>query len=116
MGTASSSLTTTELYFTWCMSKRIKVHLDYWLAQACHQMTANLSRHMYTCYLLGAYIERNFVMKIGKAEPSVTMCELPELFSVEYFFNKGLLYMEGHELCFYNVGANVDKVKKEPEE
>ena len=23
--------------------------------------------------------------------------------------------MEGKELCFYNIGANVDKVKREPE-
>ena len=29
MGTASSNITTTELYYTWCMSKRIKVHLRY---------------------------------------------------------------------------------------
>ena len=34
---------------------------------------------------------------------------------MEYFFNKGLLHMEGTELCFYNIGANVDKVKREPE-
>ena len=34
---------------------------------------------------------------------------------MEYFFNKGLLHMEGKELCFYNIGANVDKVKREPE-
>ena len=34
---------------------------------------------------------------------------------MEYFFNKGLLHMEGQELCFYNIGANVDKVKREPE-
>ena len=40
----------------------------------------------------------------------------PELFSLEYFFNKGLLYMEGQEVCFYNVGAVVEKVKREPEE
>ena len=36
------------------------------------------------------------------------MCEPLELFSMEYFFNKGLLHMEGQELCFYNIGANVD--------
>ena len=111
MGTASSALTTTELYFTWCMSKRIKVHLGYGLGQACHQMAANPSRHMYTCHLLGAYIQRNFIMKFGKAEPDVTMCEPPEVFSMDYFFNKGLLYMEGEEVCFYDVGANMDKVK-----
>ena len=99
MGTASSALTTTELYFT----------------QACHQMAANPSRHMYTCHLLGAYIQRNFIMKIGKAEPDVMMCEPPELFSLEYFFNKGHLYMEGQEVCFYDVGTVVEKGKREPD-
>ena len=48
------------------------------------------------------------------------MCEPPELFSLEYFFNKGLLFMKGQDVCFYNVGAAVEKgvvgVKMEPEE
>ena len=55
-------------------------------------------------------------MKIGKAEPVVMMCEPLELFSLEYFFNKGLLFMEGQDVCFYNMGAVVDKVRREPEE
>ena len=74
-------------------------------------MAANPSRHIYTCHLLGAYIKRNYIMKFSKAEPDVTMCEPPEVFSRDYFFNKGLMYMEGEEVCFYDVGANVDKVK-----
>lgn len=103
MGIANSALTTVDLYFTWCMAKVVKVHLGYWLAQACHQMTGNHGRHMYTCHLLGAYLQRNFIMKIAKSAPEVHMCEPPETFSVEYFFNKGLLYMHGKEVFFYEV-------------
>ena len=54
-------------------------------------------------------------MKFGKAEPDVTMCDPPEVFNMDYFFNKGLLYIEGEEVCFYDLGANVDKVKREPD-
>ena len=113
MATANSFLTTAELYSARCMAKRIKVHLGYWLAQACHQMTANPSRQMYTFHLLGAYLQCNIVMKIGKAAPEVLMCEPPELFGMEFFFNKGLLYMDSPEVCFYDIGTVVDKVKKE---
>ena len=113
MGTANSALTTTDLYFTWCMAKGVKVHLGYWLAQACHQMTSNPARHMYTYHLLGAYLQRNIEMKIAKAAPLVVMCEPPEVFSVDYFFNKGLLQTHGTKTLFYSLG---DKVKAEPEE
>ena len=46
----------------------------------------------------------------------------PELFSLEYFFNKGLLYMEGQEVYFFNKGllyieavvsADVEELRKE---
>ena len=63
-------------------------------------MAVNPSHHMYTCHLLGAYIQRNYYLKFRKAEPDVTMCEPPEVFNLDYFFNKGLLYMEGEEVCF----------------
>ena len=67
---------------------------------------------MYTCHLLGAYLQRNINMKIAKIAPLVVMCEPPETFSVEYFFNKGLLQAHGKETFFYEVG---DKVKTETE-
>ena len=41
------------------------------------------------------------------------MCEPLEVFSVEYFFNKGLLQAHGKQIFFYTVG---DKVKAEAEE
>lgn len=112
MGTANFSLTTADLYFTWCMAKEVKVHLSYWLAQACHQMTANPSRDMYTCHLLGTYFQRNIDMKIAKSPPVVRMCDPPETFSVEYFFNKGLLYTRGREVFFYEVGKNQESQVK----
>ena len=42
----------------------------------------------------------------------VVMCEPPEVFSVEYFFNKGLLQAHGKQTFFYTVG---EKVKAETE-
>ena len=68
---------------------------------------------MYTCHLLGAYLQRNIDMKIAKTAPLVVMCEPPEVFSVEYFFNKGLLQAHGKQTFFYTVG---EKVKAETEE
>ena len=65
---------------------------------------------MYTCHLLGAYLQWNIEIKIAKAAPLVVMCEPPEVFSVEYFFNKGLLQAHGKKTFFYTVG---DKVKVE---
>ena len=41
------------------------------------------------------------------------MCEPPEVFSVDYIFNKGLLQTHGTKTLFYSLG---DKVKAEPEE
>ena len=51
-------------------------------------------------------------MKIAKAAPNVLMCEAPELFSVEYFFNKNLLYMDGEETYFYKIGQIDATMKK----
>ena len=51
-------------------------------------------------------------MKIAKTAPLVVMCEPPDTFNVEYFFNKGLLQVHGKETFFYEVG---DKVKTESE-
>ena len=67
---------------------------------------------MYTCHLLGAYLQRNIDMKIAKTAPLVVMCEPPETFSVEYFFSKWLLQAHGKQTFFYEVG---DKVKVETE-
>ena len=67
---------------------------------------------MYTCHLLGAYLQRNIDMNIAKTAPLVVMCEPPETFSVEYFINTGLLQAYGKETFFYEVG---DKVKTESE-
>ena len=68
---------------------------------------------MYTCHLIGAYLPRNIEMRIAKAAPLVVMCDPPEVFSVDYFFNKGLLQTQGTKTLFYSLG---DKVKAEPEE
>ncbi|XP_042049934.1 uncharacterized protein LOC121795463 [Salvia splendens] len=115
MGTANTALTTADLYFTWCMATGVRVHLGYWLAQACHQVTANPSRHLHTCHLLGAYLQRNVIMKIHKACREVKMCLPPEVFNMEYFFNKGLLIKHKRDVCFYEVGKSEAQIKQEQE-
>ncbi|XP_042056511.1 uncharacterized protein LOC121801120 [Salvia splendens] len=41
------------------------------------------------------------------------MCLPPEVFNMDYFFNKGLLYTHGKEVCFYEVGGSEVPVKQE---
>ncbi|XP_041990053.1 uncharacterized protein LOC121741390 [Salvia splendens] len=54
-------------------------------------------------------------MKIAKSAPEVVLCEPPEIFNVDYFFNKGLLYMHAKEVCFYEVSRVELQVKQEPD-
>ena len=58
-------------------------------------------------------LQRNIEVKIAELAPEVVMCDRPEVFSVDYFFNKGLLQTQGNKTYFYSLG---DKAKAEPEE
>ena len=110
MGQVGATLTTLELYFMWCMLNNVKVHLRDWTVYACQRVRTHSDRHLYTCNLLGAYLQRNVSMKIADSVANLPMCSAPGYFDLPFFFNKGLTIMKDDVLRFYEVGKS-DGVK-----
>ena len=104
-------------YFMWCMLNNVKVHLGYWTAYACQRVRTHSDRHLYTCNLLGAYLQRNVSMKIADSVTNLPVCSDPGYFDLTFFFNKGLTIMKDGVLRFYEVGKGEGvKIKTEKAE
>ncbi|KAL1569892.1 hypothetical protein AAHA92_01310 [Salvia divinorum] len=98
---SSSSITLTELYFMWCMTKQRKVHLGYWLAHTCNQIVVHAIRNLNTCHILGEFLKRNVVMRYKDDILPPTLCPKPEIFSITFFVRVKIVKIINEKYYFY---------------
>lgn len=115
-----ASITEAELYFMWCMMRKRKVHLGYWLARTCQWISSIAAQNLNGCHILEAIFKNCIEMLMVERIPKMSYCPKPKLFGRNFLTRVGVLVQKGGALQFYEltkpgsqlVGAVKKKSKK----
>ncbi|KAL1536558.1 hypothetical protein AAHA92_29190 [Salvia divinorum] len=103
----TAPVTMVELYFMWCMKEQKKVHLDCWLAHACHAIAIHPNLQLHTCHILGELVRRNFQITLSEGLPQLPKCPAPEDLNLNLLMRLKFLRVVDRETRFYTIGQPI---------